>query len=237
MKNEILLRKLYSLKDWYNMEALEELIAEIKLEMTLEAAPKYKGNLYKAAAKFAKACHKEYADSRSDLAGAFMFEDGNGTMKQGICNGYVGVSYSIPIDGLMEIPSEVRPIDFARILPDWICSTAAIPSYSEIKKAYNMEKANKESLKWNHEIGRRPSFLIRIGNGQVVNVEYLMTTMEIAGMTDDSVRKINVYGEGRYAMLGFENEIDGNAIQAILMPVRVDSGMQYLIDMEMECDI
>lgn len=229
MKNEILLRKLYAVKEApHNTKALDDLIAEIKLEMTLETAPKYAGSYIKAAAKFAKYCAKE--TRRECLQGAFRYKV-NMETRQGICDGYVAVAYDKPIEGLMEIGSDIQPIDMEKIFshkgPEM---EVILPAHTEIKKAYAIEKADKMNRKW-QSLNGKMGCTVRIGNGAVLNAEYLMRALELADLTGtEAVRAIS-FGGTALSSVFLENDVDGNHIRVLIMPIRTEiTGAERDID-------
>lgn len=221
MKNETLLRKLYAVKEApHNTKALDDLITEIKLEMTLETAPRYTGNYIKAAAKFAKYCRKE--TRRECLQGAFRYNVGAET-RQGICDGYVAVAYDKPIEGLMEIADSIQPIDLEKIFshnkgPEM---EIMLPSYTEIKKAFAIEKADKMSRKW-QSLNGKMGCTVRIGNGAVFNAEYLMRALELADLTGTEAVCAISFGGTALSSVFLENDVDGNHIRVLIMPIRTE---------------
>lgn len=230
MKNEILLRKLYAVKEApHNTKVLDNLIAEVKLEMTLETTPRYAGSYIKAAAKFAKYCAKEA--TRECLQGAFRYKVGTET-RQGICDGYVAVAYDKPIEGLMEIGSDIQPIDMEKIFnhtkgPE---TEVMLPAYTEIKKAFAIEKADKMSPKW-QSLNGKTGCTVRIGNGAVLNAEYLIRAMELADLTGTETVCAISFGGTTTSSIYLENDVDGNHIRVLLMPIHVEiTGAERDID-------
>lgn len=229
MKNETLLRKLYAVKETPNTKVLDDLIAEVKLEMTLESAPRYAGSYIKAAAKFAKYCRK--GTRRECLQGAFRYKVGAET-RQGICDGYVAVAYDKPIEGLMEIGSDIQPIDMEKIFnhtkgPE---TEVILPAYAEIKKAFAIEKADKAGRKW-QSLNGKMGCTVRIGNGAVLNAEYLMRALELADLTGTEAVHAISFGDTALSSIYLENDVDGNHIRVLLMPIRTEiTGAERDID-------
>lgn len=223
MKNENLLKKLYAIKDApYNTERIDELIAEIKLEISMEPVS-YRGNYIKAAAKFAKYCNKNARNYA--LAGAFMFPYTETEMRQGICDGYLGVCYSNPIDGLMEIEKDIKPIDFAKIIRCYSEGKTEMPLHSELKKAIKIAKADKESEDFFINPYGNKAYVVRLGNGIYVNAEMLLQAQELTEMTDHT--EIEYKNNSMYSPLFLHNTVNGNQIDVILMPISPNTGDQH----------
>ena len=218
MKNETLIKRLNEIKGKpYDIDLVDTLIKDVLLEMEMETCPKYRGDYMKAASKFAKHCQKECGDVRPHIAGAFMYPYNDTEMRQGICDGYVGVSYSKPIQGLVEIKEGIKPLDFKRILPSGTFYEAKMPDYPTLKKALKLEKANKDSEKvqWNG----KAFYSVRLSNGQVVDAERLLLAQELAGMTDDQTEILS-HGNQLHSPLYMRNIIDDVEIEVMLMPIR-----------------
>lgn len=225
MKNEKLLKKLYEIRNagYFDMEKMDALISEIRAEIEKETLPVNGIDVQKSAAKFAKECRKEYADVRPGIAGANMYaHNGNGNdMRQYICDGYIGVSYSKPFTGVLEVPESGKksPIDFAKVIPP-VETPVDLPPYAELKRAYKTESANKESEKCLYMgVVRKRDCAVRLKNGQTFYASLLLKVMELAGMTGDGNGTAD--GRGGYSPIALRNEIDGNEIIAIALPFRM----------------
>lgn len=229
MKNETVLKKLYEIKEFeknnfgFTLHEVDMLIAEIKQEIEREGMSIRSVDIQKAAAKFAKECWKQYHDMRPHIAGAFMYDrSGNGTdMRQGIVDGYVGVSYSKPFEGLMEIDTSVcNAIHFEQIIPR-MEAPIAIPNYYQLKQLFKLEKMNKESEKWD-QFNKR--FVIRLENGQYFSAEYFLRAMELSDCIDGNG---TLDGKGGVSPICFRNVVDGNEIECMVLPIRIDIDSIY----------
>ena len=187
-----------------------------------------------AAAKFAKNCHADYSDTRSGIAGANYYhhpEDPEGSFRQYITNGYYGVSYSIPLNGLVEAVKE-SAIDYARMQ---FCSYSpeyqedykevALPSLAELKEAWKKEKkrcvGNPENRNKCWRLASVGKDYERLSDYVVVDIEYLIDLMEI---TDCSGRETAYWRNAISPVFvhRFVETPDGETciVDGILLPIR-----------------
>lgn len=193
-------------------EEIASLIAEIKLEAETKVLPKASVNIAKAAAKFAQYCYDQEHDKRDGIAGANLYHDRRDIDKtvkrQFICDGYIGVAYSKPFDGVIKANGE--PIDANNILRH-SCKDEqmeiVLPSLAQLKQAVKIERA----LHGERNILRMPS-------GKAVNIHLMIRCMELCGLTG---------GETAYEVPNIIKPIymtniteDGNEIDGIILPIR-----------------
>lgn len=196
-------------------EEIASLIAEIKLEAESKVLPKASVNIAKAAKKFSEDCYNEYHGKRDGIAGANLYHDNrdiDSTVKrQFICDGYIGVAYSKPFDGV--IKASVEGIDANNILRH-TCKDEQVeiilPSLAQLKQAVKIEAA---------ERGKKNSrSILRMPSGKAVNIHNMIRLMELCGLTG---------GETAYEVPNvikpiymINTTVDGNEIDGILLPIR-----------------
>lgn len=219
MSNEQMLAKLLEVKEFGNVSplasgTLDALIMTVKQDIASAEARKSLGqNKYKAALAFAKYCAKQ--NLRPTLAGAFPLSGG----RQGICDGYRGVVYEQPYDGLPEIEKHFYPdvIDMDKILPneDAKLIEVEMPSLAELKTNFKIAKAayTGKAGYFNHTT----KIVATDGSHRWFNTKYLIEMIEC-------VEPSMVYfmGELPSALMYFE----GNGAKGVVLPVRMNTDKQ-----------
>lgn len=196
-------------------EEIASLIAEIKLEAESKVLPKVSVNIAKAAKKFSEDCYAQEHDKREGIAGANLYHDNRDIDKtikrQFICDGYIGVAYSKPFDGVIKANGE--PIDANNILRH-SCKDEqmeiVLPSLAQLKQAVKIETAERGKKN-----GRS---VLRMPSGKAVNIHNMILLMELCGLTG---------GETAYDVPNVIKPIymtnttaDGNEIDGIILPIR-----------------
>lgn len=146
MNSEAMLSKLNEIKEHGNVspiaaQSLDDLILSVKQDIAIKTAKStLNQSRYKAALAFAKYCANNH-DSRPALAGAFPMSDG----RQGICDGFRGVIYDTPMDGLPTIKPEeydnILKLDQIFPQPTTKLFPIDLPSVNELQTTYKIAKA------------------------------------------------------------------------------------------------
>lgn len=178
--------------------------ADIQLQSTKGATAK---SQVRAAIAFAKHCAKQRPDT--NIAGAFIVKDG----RMGICDGYTGVLYDNPIDGIVCTPDRfaddpfklneiMAPVEFRENERE-----VNLPVLAELKGAYELSKATYCAN------NKKKGFIhyTLLGGDVHVNSEYLIRAMELAGITGGKC-KVDGYASPVY--------IAGNGCKLVVLPIR-----------------
>lgn len=180
------------------MPAVSELTQSLKEEIALEEQKKAgKGSRFKAALKFSKKANRHSAGFRPGIAGAYVDENG----KQYITDGFSGVRYDTPFEGLVEAEKGERPsAAFDQVIGNYNRDLKAeLPSIAELKSKLKVDKAEGNVL---HD-GRSVKGL---GNGWY-DTEFLIQLIEMVEPTEayfsDSgdIPKLVVFGDGAKGFL------------------------------------
>lgn len=193
---------------------MDDLLNTVKMEIQAANLPKVSVNIAKAARKFSEQCYKKYHGDRDGIAGANMYHDNDDIdmeiKRQFICDGYVGVSYSMPFDAVVRAVG--TPLDANSILDHKGKETheIALPSLAELKKILKTEIAER-GRKWSRS-------LIRMQDGKLFNIEYIIRIMELCGLTGG---EIALDSNSPFSPMYINTETeDGNKIKAVVLPVR-----------------
>lgn len=212
-----LLERLSSIRDMLlgdQRRKVEELITDIKFDMESGKLPKDSVTVAKAAAKFAKDCYKEWKDKNKRIAGAGYYvdsRDGSSLVKrQFILEPALGVSYSKPFEGLVEIDKDVDPIDFNSVINRKYSEGSVrfmLPDRAKLKNAIKMESATK---------GERT--YCRLEDGKCIDAALLVRAMELTGCNGgEMIESIN---HKLYPAFIRRDMEDGNQITCIILPCR-----------------
>lgn len=198
----------------------EQLVSMAKQNGNMTEANEYK-KIIAAAQKFSKYCAKENAMTRPSMAGANIYEHGSkDDVRQSILDGYVGVSYSKPLDVLKcegdnyGIIPAIKFYEIIKLKANDSRYNVTLPALQELKNAFKLECA---------KVGKKnANRYIRIEDGTVFDIEYLIRGMELSGMFCGGEDEIEVYfGNHNHASpLHIERTIMGNKIHVVVLPVR-----------------
>lgn len=159
--------------------------------------------LKRAAVAFAKRCAKEM-ENRPNLAGAFVK---NG--RQYITNGFYGVAYDVPFEGLQTVPDtldEESMLDFERVIaPTRVGLPVDLPTLREMRQARKDAK----------QVGNSCP-IMKLGE-QYFNIEYLLRAMELVGLDG---------GNGTTMGAMQPLYLHGVDCEAVLLPVRMSGDAQ-----------
>lgn len=172
---------------------------ETQEKKTVDSERRTNTKQLKAAAAFAKSCAKSMKD-RPNLAGAFLYK-----CRQYITNGYIMAAYSIPFEGLTEanLATGNSGEGLESILNGARLGTMQpLPRLDELRTQFKEAKGKMKDFKQYTKLG-----------DCYFNTEYLITTMELAGVTEGTAR-----------MQGAKKPlyIAGDNCEVIVLPIRVE---------------
>ena len=213
---------------------LDLLYSDLVSETEHKKLPKASANIFKAAQKFAKKCYNENRENgtaafpRPALAGANFYTHTDGSKRQYICDGFLGVSYSKAFAGLCEAEAHTA-IDFAKIVripEDTI--PFALPDLAAIKHVRKMEIAQN---------GRRKNGrnIIKLPDGKCFYIDLFIDFMEVTGCVGGEMAA-NTASPFKPLFVSRTDPEDGNEIAGVALPMRPSGNMEerILIDLTKE---
>lgn len=194
-------------------DLMDDLMNSIRMEIQCGKLPKVSVNIAKAAKKFSEYCYAQEHDKRESIAGANFYHDKDDAdaevKRQWICDGFLGVSYSIPFDGVIHATGE--PMDANQVLDySWKEPVEiTLPSLAELKKAVKVESAERRK--------KLQRSVLRMPNGKLFNIHHMIRIMELCGMAGGETA-IDCAKMIHPLYINTETE-DGNKIKGVLLPV------------------